>query len=153
MTDVWPPTDLTDLEALTLTLWGEARDQNIEGLIGVAMVIRNRVLQPSWWGTGWVGVCLAQTKPGVFQFSCWSEEKWDLLRAFATMRPPTATWREDGLRRCQDVARATIAGYLADNTGGATHYLTRELYDRATPVWAKGRPIRQLGHHVFLRAA
>jgi hypothetical protein len=51
---------LTDVQILALTLFGEARSEPIEGIVGVGCVIRNRVTAGlDWWGEGYRGVCLA----------------------------------------------------------------------------------------------
>lgn len=135
---------MTDLDALTLTLYGEARGEPIEGLIGVAMVIRNRV-QARWRGdTTYDAVVHAPA-----QFSCWTEEKDQLARAAQLLG--SATLPPD-LARCQEVAVATLAGTLADNTHSANHYLTAFLYhSQACPSWALGiKPLATLGRQVFL---
>ena len=71
---------MTDLEALTLTLYGEARGEPIEGLIGVAMVIRNRVRDKYRGAVNYEEVCLAPA-----QFSCWIEEKETLAHVAETL--------------------------------------------------------------------
>lgn len=138
---------MTDLDVLTLTLYGEARGEPIEGLIGVAMVIRNRVLA-KWRGAlTYEAVCLAPK-----QFSCWEEEA-ALLAAATRTRAQYGAEALEGMALCEEVAQATIAGTLADNTGpGATHYLTAGLYHSdACPAWARGiKPLVTLGHQVFL---
>lgn len=57
-----------NIDAIARTLVGEARGENVLDLLGVAAVIRERVLRPGWWGTDWQTVC---RKP--WQFSCWNE--------------------------------------------------------------------------------
>lgn len=139
---------MTDLEALILTLAGEARGEPLEGLIGVAQVIRNRVLSKYRGDTTFLAVCLHPQ-----QFSCWLDQKEyldGLLKRIRIGAPLSAD-----LQRCKEVARATLAGLLADNTHGANHYLTDQLWDSPScPVWAKEIiPTRTLGNHVFLDVA
>ncbi len=139
---------MTDLDALTLTLYGEARGEPLEGLIGVAMVIRRRVLDKYRGDLTYAAVCRHPQ-----QFSCWMDQQDVLSTAERLLQQgrdlPVA------LQRCRDVARATIAGTLADNTFTANHYLTHELWDSPScPAWAKGiSPLRTLGNHVFLSVA
>lgn len=138
---------MTDLEVLTLTLYGEARGEPIESIVGVAQVIRTRVLDKYRGATTFTEVCLAPQ-----QFSCWIDSKALLDKAALQLKaaeiPPALLW-------CKEVAKATLAGLLADNTRCANHYLSRELYDSPScPAWAKGiTPTRTLGNHVFLSVA
>jgi len=129
---------MTDLDALTLTLWGEARGEPIEGKIAVAMVIRNRLLK-HWRGANtYADVCLAHA-----QFSAWTQE----VSQLSAEEQELASGKMDpALKLCQEIAAATIAGFLADNTKGADSYLTKDLYDKAAPNWAQNRPILQLGN-------
>jgi len=139
---------MTDRDALTLTLYGEARGEPLEGLIGVAMVIRRRVLDHYWGDTTYAEVCLHPQ-----QFSCWLDSQEILAVAEGFLRQGVTL--PPALQRCRDVATATIAGTLADNTFNANHYLTHELWDsKGCPSWAKGvAPLRTLGNHVFLSVA
>jgi N-acetylmuramoyl-L-alanine amidase len=142
---------VTEQDALTLTVWGEARGEPIEGQIGVAMVMRNRVLAKYRGATTYVDVCTAKA-----QFSAWTEEAAAMQSELELLTgdPQLQHHPDPTLRRCWEIARATIAGLLADNTGGSNHYLTAALYATATPVWAQGAGIRaRLGAHVFLNVA
>ena len=140
---------MTDIEALTLTIWGEARGEPIEGKIGVAMVIRNRLLSHYRGAQTYVDVCTAQA-----QFSAWSDEVKQMQEAQDILvgDPSLAHHPDPALRLCLEIAQATIPGLLSDNTAGANHYLTTDLYRRARPAWAVGEaPRRRLGHHIFLK--
>jgi Cell Wall Hydrolase len=142
---------LTDEEALALTVWGEARSEVIEGKIGVAMVIRNRVQQHYRGASSYVEVCLAHV-----QFSAWTDE-WAQMSAeqeMLTGDPTLAHHPDPVIHLCVEIARATMAGTLADNTGsapgGATHYFADAI---PTPAWARGVPCVRLGTQFFLRVA
>ncbi len=141
---------MTDLEALILTLYGEARGEPIESLIGVANVIRRRVLDHYRGDLTFAAVCLHPA-----QFSCWIDAKDLLDKALAKLQTGTLGMMPPDLARCKEVAKATLAGTLADNTFTANHYLAKELYDSPScPGWAKGlTPTRTLGNHVFLSLA
>lgn len=134
-------------EAVALTLWGEARAEPIEGIVGVACVIRNRRLAT---GHDWARIVHAK-----LQFSCWWRQGGEanftrvmtLARSMLTGMPIMA----DGWRECLWVADGVMANYVRDNTGGARHYLTKTLLETKPPAWAKGRtPSVVLGHHAFI---
>lgn len=134
---------MTDLEALTLTIFGEARSEPIEGKIAVAMVIRNRVLAHYGGVSTYVDVCTARA-----QFSAWTEEVAQMNAAAIELEGQQL---DPTLKLCEEIALATIAGSLADNTGGANHYLTVSLYQRKPPKWAQGATGRRIGSQVFMR--
>lgn len=138
---------MTDRDALSLTIWGEARGEPIEGKVGVAMVMRNRVLAHYRGALTFEAVCTAHA-----QFSAWIDEATEMQAEaeLLTGDPTLAHHPDPVLRLCCEIAAATIAGTLADNTRNANHYLTAALYQRATPVWAKGTPVLTLGSQVFL---
>lgn len=144
---------LSSLDLVALTLWGEARGLDIAGRIAVGLVIAHRVADPRLkYGEGWAQVV---TRP--WQFSCWQEisgkENAIAVRTLATQveagtEPKGATaWTE-----CLWVAEGVMDGVFVDFTHGATHYLTRALYEQKPPGWAKGQtPVATIGEHVFFR--
>lgn len=136
---------MTDLEALTLTLWGEARGEPIEGKIAVAMVIRNRLLEHYRGAKSYLAVCTAHA-----QFSAWTEEVAQMRKAALDLE---GRHLDHTLALCEEIARATINDALADNTGGANHYLTQDLFHLKPPQWAKGVTGRTIGSQVFMRVA
>jgi cell wall hydrolase len=134
-----PRRRMTNREALALTIWGEARGEPIEGKVGVAMVMRNRLRAAYRGATSYVAVCTAHA-----QFSAWTQE----AAKIATEAALLSEGRCDlVLKLCLEVADATIAGKLADNTGGANHYYATTI---EAPDWAAGLPTVQLGNQVFL---
>ncbi len=136
---------MTDLQALTLTIWGEARSEPIEGKIAVAMVIRNRVLAHYGGAQTYTDVCLARA-----QFSAWTEEAKQMDDAEIELSGGHA---DPVLSLCEEIARATIAGLLADNTGNANHYVTTLLLHTNPPVWTRGVIGRPIGSQTFMRLA
>ena len=58
--------ELTDRQALALTVFGECRREPLAGWYAVAWVVRNRLLTPKRFGYSFKGVC---HRPA--QFSCW----------------------------------------------------------------------------------
>lgn len=139
---------MTDHDALTLTIWGEARGEPIEGKIGVAMVMRNRVQDRYRGAQTYVDVCTAHA-----QFSAWTEEI-NAMQAEAAMLTgdPTLIHHPDPvLRLCAEIATATMAGTLADNTAHANHYYAASI---PAPAWAQGAPLlASLGAHRFFNVA
>ena len=131
-----------EVDVLARTLWGEARGESTAGMEAVASVVLNRVAIAQdkgkfWWGNNIIQVC---QKP--YQFSCWnrSDPNFKKLQAVEESNLYFAT----ALR----IARRAVAGVLADQTEGATHYHTSGI----TPYWSKNeKPVRVIGHHIFYR--
>ena len=131
---------MTELEIFAKTLFGEARGEKLPGIEAVANVILNRVKHAQkigayWWGKTIEEVCL---KP--FQFSCWNSNDPNrnvLLKNLTDNKV---------YRVCERVAKRAIAGFLKDNTKGATHYHTKSC----NPYWARcAVPCADIGHHLF----
>lgn len=141
---------LSDRDAVALTLWGEARGEPIDGLVGVANVIRNRFARAR--SRTWKQVV---HKPA--QFSCWSPAGGDAERAnytrvigAARVLVSGSPLEAPGLERCAIVADLVIADALRDTVAGARHYCTVALFKSAPPAWAKGRePDVVLGAQAF----
>jgi len=136
----------TDLEAVSRTIFGEARGEPWLGKIAVAWCIRNRVEadlgndgKPDWWGEGYEAVCKKR-----WQFTCW-EESDPNSKFIASATPDT----NDMLRDCIAAAALVMTGAVEDPTNGADHYFNPAA---ANPDWAKGRtPVARIGRHVFYR--
>lgn len=129
------------VDVLARTIWGEARAEPQAGMEAVASVVLNRVAVAKrnggtyWWGNNIISVC---QKP--YQFSCWnrSDPNYPKLTAVTPSDIHFAT--------CVRIARRAVAGVLADNTRGATHYHA----DYVSPYWAKGQsPTVTIGRHIF----
>jgi hypothetical protein len=135
---------------LALTIFGEARNQPIEGKVAVGSVIRNR-LASGRWGHDYKAVCLAP-----WQFSCWTPKGGQanyetVLAAARTLLRPDGH-RGPDLRECVWVADGLISDVLRDRVANCQHYMTRELWHSHPPSWAKGLdPAIRIGDHVFFR--
>lgn len=122
-----PSGDATD--TLARTLWGEARDQPVRAIEGVAAVVMNRVRRARerggwWWGGDPATVCRMP-----LQFACWNPDgPGRAALAAVTEADPTFVV-------CRRIARRALAGLLADPTGGATHYHAAGDF----PDWASDR--------------
>lgn len=153
MTDAEVRTELTELHVVALTIWGEARNEPIEGKVFVGSIIRNRVETPKRWPDTFDQVCL-QPK----QFSCWQPvggpqnyaAVMDRARLFSgdyAERPGHLL--DATLVECLFVAEGLIGGQFLDRSFGANHYITTVLWKTAPPVWAQGQhPVAVCGRHV-----
>ena len=124
-----------DLDIATRTVWGEARGEIHEGWIGVAWVIKNRVLNPGWWGHDPASVCLDP-----WQFSSWNEN--DPNREKLINLPVSDSLYQS----IRSIVKDVFDGITSDNTNGADAY---EVIGTGA-AWAKGRtPCATIGHHAF----
>lgn len=136
-------------EIVALTLWGEARGQPIQGIVGVANVIANRTRDPARrWGLTWQDVCLRR-----WQFSCWIpeggranyERMVEAVSDLAILRP----LKDKVMRQCWWVARGVVDDMILDVTKGANHYYAATIPE---PKWARGQePTVVMGLHRFYK--
>ena len=139
--------ELSEVDVLALTLWGESRGETLGGRIAVACVIRNRANEKSWYGHGISGVCLKR-----WQFSCWlpqgGESNCRQLMAMANKthisRMKTVAYRE-----CFWIAQGICNRVVRDQVKRANHYY---VDGTRKPKWAVGQtPVLELGTHLFFR--
>jgi N-acetylmuramoyl-L-alanine amidase len=147
VTDAEIKTALSARDAVALTLWGEARDEPIEGIIGVANVIRHRQMK-----TGHVWKTVVHQR---LQFSCWwpqgGAENYERVIAMARQCVTGQAITQASWQECAWIAEGLMDGRFRDNVRGARHYLTTALLAANPPAWAKGRtPDVVIGHHAFL---
>lgn len=134
--------DLSVVDVLARTIYGEARGEGEQGMIAVANVILNRVKaamagKSRWWGKDIAGVCKCPA-----QFSCWN--KSDPNCKIIT----SVTETDSVFQECRSVATQAIMGTLKDNTNGATSYYAESM--KMPPYWARGkRPCATIGNHIF----
>jgi len=144
---------LTDPQIMTLTLFGEARGEPIEGQIAVACLIRNRK-DTGRWGGSYAKVCLAP-----WQFSCWKKEggaeNHALVLSMAHELATSPQVPEDILlRQCAWVSMGVIGGWIKDTTHEATHYYAPKAMKPLgkVPNWAINQtPVATIGNHLFFR--
>lgn len=144
---------LTDLDALALTLWGEARGESIEGKIAVANIIVNRAKAGDRYGIGIRGVCIHKS-----QFSCWwpwggAANHAALLALAERQFTGGVVQIGDPLDECLWVAEGITGRRVADNTNGANHYYSPSgMIHQLVPRWAIGlEPCARIGRHVFFK--
>lgn len=127
-----------DADIVARTAWGEDRSGGIEGMHDVISVIRNRALNPRWWGKNFAEVCV---KP--WQFSCWNENDPNRSKILAV------TLDDPLFAAATSLAAEAINGTLGDRTGGADSYYA---IGTTMPFWAKTlEPCYSNQHHWFFR--
>lgn len=113
-----------EFSVLTLVVGREARGDGIESMRGVAWSIRNRVMNPGWWGHSWIEVITKK----------WQYSSINGLQA----DPNLQIYPMPGRGAWNDVMRAAAEAYEGageDPTAGAVSYYDRSL-DECPPVWA-----------------
>jgi len=137
---------LSPLEALILTVIGEARGESIEGQVAVAWIIKNRLLhQPTKY---------KDYRDVVFephQFSCWDEEASYLNGLIQQMIVNDDKIHDKYLTQCVYVSRGVDEDQIIDNTNGSLYYLTNTLYNsQSKPKWANAaRNVKVIGNQTF----
>ncbi len=127
------------VELIARTVFGEARGETHQGKVAVAWVIKNRVDNPSWWGTTVQEVCL-----NPFQFSCWNRRDPNHDTTLATPLD------DERLAEIVQLCDGVSAGRIKDPTNGADSYCETPL--RHQLAWAKHRsPTAVIGHHTFYK--
>lgn len=141
---------LSDYQALTLTLFGEAQGLTDEGKFAVACVIRNRLRKKFRGARTIKDVCLSR-----LQFSCWFEvggvKNYNRLMETAEImaEEPRESW-PSALLRCSAVATKALRPTEPDIVDGATHYY---LEGTPEPPWTKPPAVLtvEVGGHLFYR--
>jgi hypothetical protein len=136
--------DVVDAYWMALTMWGEARNQGVEGMRAVGHVIHNR------WVARRNGAYVTDTVSAAWQFSCWNQG--DPNRA-AMLNIEALPKHGEDYRLwlvAKRVAGEILSGRSADPTGGALFYHTKAVQ----PAWSRGvASVTQIGSHLFFRAA
>ena len=132
---------MQELLIMAKTVWGEARGESTEGQIAVAWVIKNRAMNPKWWGRTIEEVCLKK-----YQFSCWLESDPN--------RAKMDKLTEEDLKEQIEVCQSVLDDEVSDPTQGANHYHVKGLL----PSWVRNeeddsikQPIVIIGNHSFYR--
>lgn len=141
--------NLSSLDIVFLTVFGESRGEVIEGQVGVACVIRNRFLTGKF--KSYRDICLQAE-----QFSCWNVNDPNrpvLLEMAQKLINGQLINEQPFERQCRLISDGVINHNIIDNTSGATNYLTESLWlNSSRPSWAKNvKTAKQLGHQVFFK--
>ena len=100
----------TDLTILALTVWREARGENYQARLGVAMSVLNRVERPKWWGKNVWDVCT---------------KKWQYSSLTAPGDPQLVLWptgTDKSWLECVEITREALAGKFQHPFPGADSY-------------------------------
>lgn len=138
-----PLVDQSDITLLTMCIWGEARGEDLSAQIAVGCTVRNRVINPRWWGRSWREVIL---KP--YQYSAFNEADPNSQK----MKDPLKEGNGGQVwRRCLWVAWGIYHNLVEDVTGNATHYHQRSM--RKYPSWAAELTrTKEIGPFIFYTA-
>lgn len=142
----WP-----DRVVLALCIYGEARNQSLEGQVAVACVARNRLIKArgAHPATSWTDILLAP-----WQFSCFNKADPNLPKILRVGMAVMTGEEPDELAQMLWIADGVMSGAANDVTRGADHYLSRQLLTTLPPSWAKDQPIlATIGDHAFLAVA
>lgn len=122
---------------LAMTLFGEARDQGFLGCVLVAMVVRNRMFDPT--RRGWLtgrhskdagSATVADVVLNPWAFSCFNANN---SASRASMRRAHIT-EPEAWKMCKQAAFDVLEDRIrVDFTDGSTHYFNPKL---ASPKWA-----------------
>ncbi len=137
------------VEILGLTIFGEARNESMDGRAAVAHTANNRSLTR---GHSVDERCLQKS-----QYSCWfpfgGAVNHERLMALAYKVVNRQSLGSDAalFNECKWIAAGVIGGQLIDRTKGSTHYLTSALYySHTAPAWTVGHtPVICIGAHSF----
>ena len=113
-----------------MNIYHEARGEPIQGQIAVGNVVINRIDHPNYPNT----VCdvVYERK----QFSWYSDGKSDTVHNMLAFK------------EAAEISLMLLAGYINDNTDGATHYYNPY---KVTPKWASVYDYQiQYANHIFL---
>jgi len=133
------PATSDDTLTLARTIFGEARGESNAGREAVAHVVINRVNSHRFKDT--VGAVCLEPK----QFSCFNvgDPNRPIILA-QDLGSGDAVFQD-----CVAAAQRVIAGAVADNTGGATHYYAKTI---AAPAWTVGATFTvEIGVHRFYK--
>lgn len=130
-----------DLDVVVRTIYGEARNQDMQGMASVAFVIKNRTTDKRWPNTP------AEVAQQKFQFSTWNPGDPNVNKINAL---PVSSLPYDGL---EELVMAVWSGEISDPTQGSVFYYAYKSI--SPPKWwnkavseSGGKKIT-VGDHVF----
>ena len=129
---------LSALDIVAATIWGEARNQGLQGMRAVACVIANRSRQTYRGKQDAAAVCLDP-----WQFSCWNAADPNLPKLQRIAADPDGAYLA-----AVELAREVLPLGISDITDRARHYYAVTL--KTPPYWARGKsPCKVIGDHLF----
>jgi len=137
---------LSNGQIVSLTIYGEARNQSFNGKIAVGNVIRNRLFsRENFGGNTYKDICLAKN-----QFSCWFEENEnrDELENAIQLVIGGNVYKNLILKECLYLGQGITDNQFHDNVNGALYYRTIKLMEEkpVDTLWKI-----ELGDHVFYK--
>lgn len=130
-----------DIFFCSLCLWREARGESHDVKSGVAWVIRNRVMNPRWWGKNWIAVV---TKP--WQFSGMTGAGDANLIKFPN---PSSTADWNSWLDCVGTMQGVYEGQISDPTQEATYY--HDVSIEKPDSWGEVKKTVALGRLIFYK--
>lgn len=130
---------LDNVKLLSLLIYGEARGEGVEGMLGAGSVAMNRARQK--------GKTLQEIILQPKQFSCFNRDNpnCEVLEELAIKWDEYIKTNRE-LRQSYWIAKGLIEGYLYSNVGDANHYHT----DDVNPPWTKNMTrVKQIRRHIF----
>ncbi len=130
---------------MAATIWGEARNQPIQGQRAVGHVIMNRIHARKYarFGKGLRGVVWKRK-----HFSCWNQGDPNREAFLRMIALPDSDPQKQQWYAIRKLAADIYAGRDKDNTGGATYYATTAI----TPYWRNDMTVVGIMYdHVFFR--
>lgn len=112
-----------DIALLVTVIKREARGESYEAMVAVGWSIKNRVVNPRWWGHDWYSVI---TKP---------EQYTSIVPPAKDNDPNLRVYPNADDTLCIEAAEAVYLETVPDPTNGATHYFDRSMDDNP-PYWA-----------------
>lgn len=138
-----------ELTCMADNIYWEARNQPVNGMIGVAFVTLNRINDKRFPNTVCEVVKQGPTRPSWItgepipvrdrcQFSWYCDGKSDKI-----------PYKDlDIYKICLEIAERVMKGIFSDNTGGATHFHA----DYVTPAWSRLKLLTiTIGNHIFYK--
>lgn len=137
--------DRRDVYCMAATIYGEARGESFDGCVAVGWVIKNRALNPRWWGDGIIDVC-QKTK----QFSCWNPDDPNFKKCYNLLNHyhDNDYLRDPVFRKCFTAALNVLDNILPDPVNRSDHYHKAGI----VPSWAdKSKLTGTIGNHIFYK--
>ena len=134
--------DASELELLSLLVYGEARGESLDGKAGVAWVAINRSKKKGWFGDTLKEVIL---KP--YQFSCFlpDDPNFAILKEIH-QRYEEFLENDVVFRECYYIAKGVFEGWIRDLTDGALYYHSRAISPRWSNAYSRKA---EIGNHIF----
>ena len=135
-------------KCLSVTIYGEARGESLQGQIAVAYTVLNRAVNRS--------ICQVALSPK--QYSIFNNNP--ALRAAAMSKNLEPTQKniidKKSWEQATKVAQMVLANFVKDPTGGATHYLSAKVMKSKHyryPRWSKEyKMVKEIENHKFYKA-